>query len=189
MIMTNNEELYEKLLYLRTHGITRESKFMKGNPDGPWYYEQIGLGMNYRITDIQASLGISQLTHLDEFISRRHELAKRYNEALSDLPITTPYMHPETYSAFHLYVIRLKLNEINKTRKEVFELLRKKGISVNVHYIPVHIQPYYKKQGFEYGLYPEAENYYEAAITLPLYPSMTEMEQNRVIESLYESLK
>ncbi len=209
MILTNNEELYEKLLLLRTHGITKTpEKFTNKdlafdrsyftNPKSeidnlqsvnPWYYEQIDLGMNYRITDIQASLGISQLTHLDEFISRRHELAKRYNEALSGLPITTPYMHPETYSAFHLYVIRLKLNEIKKTRKEVFEFLRKKEIGVNVHYIPVHIQPYYKKQGFEYGQYPEAENYYEEAITLPLYLSMTEMEQNRVIESLYESLK
>jgi len=189
MILTNNEELYEKLLCLRTHGITRDSKFMEGNPDGPWYYQQINLGMNYRLTDIQASLGISQLTHLDEFISRRHELAKRYNEALSDLPVTTPYMHPETYSAFHLYVIRLKLNEIKKTRKEVFEFLHKKGIGINVHYIPVHFQPYYKKLGFEYGQYPEAEKHYEETLTIPLSPSMTEKEQNRVIESLYESLK
>jgi dTDP-4-amino-4,6-dideoxygalactose transaminase len=188
MILTNNEELYEKLLYLRTHGITRESKFMEGNSDGPWYYQQIDLGMNYRITDIQASLGISQLTHLDEFISRRYELAKRYNEALSDLPITTPYMHPGTYSAFHLYVIRLKLNEIKKTRKEVFELLRDKEIGVNVHYIPVHIQPYYKKQGFGYGQYPEAENYYEQTISLPLYPSMNKEDQNYVIQSLKEIL-
>jgi len=189
MILTNNEELYEKLLCLRTHGITRDSKFMEGNPDGPWYYEQIGLGMNYRITDIQASLGISQLTHLDEFISRRHELAKIYNEALSDLPITTPYMHPETYSAFHLYVVRLKLDKIKKTRKEVFESLRKNGIGVNVHYIPVHTQPYYRRLGFSYGQFPEAEKYYEEAITLPLYPSMTEMEQNMVIESLSKLLK
>jgi len=189
MILTNNEELYEKLLCLRTHGITRDSKFMEGNPDGPWYYEQIGLGMNYRITDIQASLGISQLTHLDEFISRRHELAKRYNEALSGLPITTPYMHPEAYSAFHLYVIRLKLNEIKKTRKEVFEFLRKKEIGVNVHYIPVHTQPYYRNLGFSYGQFPESERYYNEVITLPLYSFMTENEQNRVIESLYESLK
>jgi dTDP-4-amino-4,6-dideoxygalactose transaminase len=162
---------------------------MEGNPDGPWYYEQIGLGMNYRITDIQASLGISQLTHLDEFISRRHELAKIYNEALSDLPITTPYMHPETYSAFHLYVVRLKLDKIKKTRKEVFESLRKNGIGVNVHYIPVHTQPYYRRLGFSYGQFPEAEKYYEEAITLPLYPSMTEMEQNMVIESLSKLLK
>lgn len=188
MILTNNEGLYEKLLLLRTHGITRKSKFMEGNSDGPWYYQQIDLGMNYRITDIQASLGISQLTHLDEFISRRHELAKRYSEALSDLPITTPYMHPETYSAFHLYVIRLKLNEIKKTKKEVFEFLHKKGIGLNVHYIPVHIQPYYKKQGFEYGQYPEAENYYEEAISLPLYPSMNKDDQNYVIQSLKEIL-
>jgi UDP-4-amino-4,6-dideoxy-N-acetyl-beta-L-altrosamine transaminase len=189
MILTNNEELYEKLLLLRTHGITRESKFMEGNSDGPWYYQQIDLGMNYRITDIQASLGISQLTHLDEFISRRHELAKRYNEALSDLPVTTPYMHPETYSAFHLYVIRLKLNEIKKTRKEVFEFLHKKGIGLNVHYIPVHTQPYYRSLGFSYGQFPESERYYNEVITLPLYPLMTEKEQQKVIDSLHEVLQ
>jgi dTDP-4-amino-4,6-dideoxygalactose transaminase len=217
MILTNNEGLYEKLLLLRTHGITKTpEKFTNkdlafANPQSlaqtagrtaprhaeidnlqssnPWYYQQIGLGMNYRITDIQASLGISQLKRIDDFVSKRHELAQQYNKSLSGLPLILPYQHPDNYSAFHLYVVRLKLDKINKTRKEVFGFLRKKGIGINVHYIPVHIQPYYKKQGFEYGQYPEAENYYEEAITLPLYPSMTEMEQNRVIESLYESLK
>jgi dTDP-4-amino-4,6-dideoxygalactose transaminase len=189
MILTNNEELYEKLLYLRNHGITRESKFMEGNSDGPWYYQQIDLGMNYRITDIQVSLGISQLKRIDDFVLKRHELAQQYNKSLSGLPLILPYQHPDNYSAFHLYVVRLKLDKINKTRKEVFGFLRKKGIGINVHYIPVHIQPYYKKQGFKYGQYPEVENYYEEAITLPLYPSMTKMEQNSVIESLYESLK
>jgi len=186
MILTNNEELYEKLLYLRSHGITRESKFMEGNSDGPWYYQQIDLGMNYRITDIQASLGISQLKRIDYFVSKRHELAQQYNKSLSGLPLILPYQHPDNYSAFHLYVVRLKLDKINKTRKEVFELLREKGIGVNVHYIPVHIQPYYKERGFEYGQYPEAENYYEEAISLPLYPLMAENEQNRVVGSLCE---
>jgi len=189
MILTNNEELYEKLLYLRTHGITRESKFMEGNSDGPWYYQQIDLGMNYRITDIQVSLGISQLKRIDDFVSKRHELAQQYNKSLSGLPLILPYQHPDNYSAYHLYVVRLKLDKINKTRKEVFEFLRNKEIGVNVHYIPVHIQPYYKKQGFEYGQYPEAENYYEEAITLPLYPLMTEKEQQKVIDSLHEVLQ
>jgi UDP-4-amino-4,6-dideoxy-N-acetyl-beta-L-altrosamine transaminase len=209
MILTNNEELYETLLILRTHGITKTpEKFTNKdlafdkpyftNPKSeidnlqlvnPWYYEQIDLGMNYRITDIQASLGISQLTHLDEFVSRRHELAQQYNKSLSSLPLILPYQHPDNYSAFHLYVVRLKLDKINKTRKEVFEFLHKKGIGINVHYIPVHIQPYYEKQGFEYGQYPEAENYYEEAITLPLYPSMTEKEQQKVINSLHEVLQ
>ena len=189
MILTNNEELYEKLLYLRTHGITRESKFMEGNSDGPWYYQQIDLGMNYRITDIQASLGISQLKRIDDFVSKRYELAQQYNKSLSGLPLILPYQHSDNYSAYHLYVVRLKLDKINKTRKEVFEFLRNKEIGVNVHYIPVHIQPYYKKQGFEYGQYPEAENYYEEAITLPLYPLMTEKEQQKVIDSLHEVLQ
>jgi len=188
MILTNNEELYEKLLSLRTHGITRESKFMEGNSDGPWYYQQIDLGMNYRITDIQASLGISQLKRIDDFVSKRYELAQQYNKSLSGLPLILPYLHPDNYSAFHLYVVRLKLNKTDKTRKEVFGFLREKRIGVNVHYIPVYIHPYYKKQGFEYGQYPEAENYYEEAISLPLYPSMNKDDQNYVIQSLKEIL-
>jgi len=189
MILTNNEELYEKFLYLRTHGITRESKLMEGNPDGPWYYQQIDLGMNYRITDIQASLGISQLKRIDDFVLKRHELAQLYNKSLSGLPLILPYQHPDNYSAFHLYVVRLKLKELGKIRKKVFVELRRKGICVNVHYIPVHTQPYYQSIGFSYGQFPESERYYSEAITLPLYPSMTEMELNKVIESLYESLK
>jgi len=189
MILTNNEELYEKLLSLRTHGITRKSKFMEGNSDGPWYYQQIDLGMNYRITDIQASLGISQLKRIDDFVSKRYELTQQYNKSLSGLPLILPYQHSDNYSAYHLYVVRLKLDKINKTRKEVFEFLRNKEIGVNVHYIPVHIQPYYKKQGFEYGQYPESENYYEEALTIPLHPSITEKEQHRVIDSLHEVLQ
>jgi UDP-4-amino-4,6-dideoxy-N-acetyl-beta-L-altrosamine transaminase len=189
MVLTNKDDLYQKLIRLRTHGITRESKFMEGDSDGPWYYQQIDLGMNYRITDIQASLGISQLKRIDDFVSKRHELAQQYNKSLSGLPLILPYQHPDNYSAYHLYVVRLKLDKINKTRKEVFEFLRNKEIGVNVHYIPVHIQPYYKKQGFEYGQYPEAENYYEEAITLPLYPLMTEKEQQKVIDSLHEVLQ
>jgi dTDP-4-amino-4,6-dideoxygalactose transaminase len=208
MILTNNVELYEKLLLLRTHGITKTpEKFTNKklaidnsyftNPQSaidnrqstnPWYYEQIDIGMNYRITDIQASLGISQLKRLNGFVSKRYELAQQYNKLLSGLPLILPYQHPDNYSAFHLYVVRLKLEKINKTRKEVFEFLRKKGIGVNVHYIPVHIQPYYKKQGFEHGQYPEAENYYEETITLPLYPTMTELEQEKVVNAIQEAL-
>jgi UDP-4-amino-4,6-dideoxy-N-acetyl-beta-L-altrosamine transaminase len=209
MILTNNEELYEKLLLLRTHGITKTpEKFTNKrlaignsyitNPQAaidnrqtasPWYYQQIDLGMNYRITDIQASLGISQLKRIDDFVSKRYELAQQYNKSLSGLPLILPYLHPDNYSAFHLYVVRLKLDKINKTRKEVFGFLREKGIGVNVHYIPVHIQPYYKKQGFEYGQYPEAEKYYEEALTIPLFPSITEKEQHKVIDSLREVLQ
>jgi dTDP-4-amino-4,6-dideoxygalactose transaminase len=145
--------------------------------------------MNYRMTDIQAALGLSQLDRIDEFVVRRRELVRRYNEQFSGFPLTIPWQYSDAHSAFHLYVVRLKLDKIKKTRKEVFEFLRKKGIGVNVHYIPVHIQPYYKKQGFGYGQYPEAENYYEEAITLPLYPSMTESEQNTVADSLLLALQ
>lgn len=188
MILTNNNDLYQKLILLRTHGITRNSAFMEGESEGDWYYQQIELGMNYRITDIQAALGLSQLRRIDKFVSRRHELVQRYNETLSDIPLTLPWQHPDTYSAFHLYVVRLKLKEISKTRKEVFDFLRKKGIGVNVHYIPVHTQPYYRKLGFPSGQFPEVERYYEEAVTLPLFPSMTEEEQDYIISVLRETL-
>jgi len=141
------------------------------------------------MTDIQAALGLSQLDRIDEFIARRRELVRRYNELFSDFPLTIPWQYSDAHSAFHLYVVRLKLDKIKKTRKEVFESLREKGIGVNVHYIPVHTHPYYRRLGFSYGQFPEAEKYYEEAITLPLYPSMTESEQNKVIDSLLLALQ
>ena len=188
MVLTNRSDLYDKLICLRTHGITRNSHLMTDKSHGPWYYQQIDLGMNYRITDIQAAMGLSQLRRIDMFVSRRHELAQRYNEALSDLPLILPWQHPDAYSSFHLYVVRLKLDKINKTRGEVFEKLHHKGIGVNVHYIPVHTQPFYTRLGFFKGQFPEAEKYYEEAITLPLFPSMTDKEQDRVIQALEEVL-
>ena len=184
MVLTNKDDLYQKLIRLRTHGITRDNQFMEGESDGPWYYQQIELGMNYRMTDIQAALGLSQLDRIDEFIVRRRELVRRYNELFSDFPLTIPWQYSDAHSAFHLYVVRLKLDKIKKTRKEVFEELREKGIGVNVHYIPVHTQPYYRRLGFSCGQFPEAEKYYEEAITLPLYPSMTEKEQGYVVSTL-----
>jgi dTDP-4-amino-4,6-dideoxygalactose transaminase len=188
MIVTNNEELYRKLLLLRTHGITRDPELMEGGSEGPWYYQQIDLGLNYRITDIQASLGLSQLKRLDEFVSMRNRLARRYNEALSALPLRLPIVHPDAYSSFHLYIIRLRLDEMRRTRNEIFEMLRERGIGVNVHYIPVHTQPYYRRLGFSPGDFPQAERYYQEAISLPLYPSMTVKEQDKVITSLNELL-
>jgi len=188
MVLTNNKDFYQKLILLRTHGITKDVSFMEGESEGDWYYQQIELGVNYRMTDIQAALGLSQLRRIDKFVIRRRELAHRYNKLLSDLPLTLPWQHPDTYSAFHLYVIRLKLDETQKTRREVFEALRQLKIGVNVHYIPVHIHPYYRKLGFSYGQFPEAEKYYEEAITLPLYPAMSEKELDYVISMLRKVL-
>ncbi len=188
MVLTNREDLYEKLLRLRTHGITRDSRFLSSTSQGPWYYEQLELGLHYRITDLQAALGLSQLERLDAFVARRRALAKRYDEALADLPVTLPWQHQDTRSAHHLYVIRLRTARLRKTRREVFEALRKRGIGVNVHYIPVHTQPYYRSLGFRLGMFPESERYYDEAITIPLYPKMTDQEQDKVIAALREVL-
>ncbi len=188
MILTNQEELAERMRLLSSHSITRDPRLMTKEPEGPWYYEQIDLGYNYRMTDIQAALGLSQLQHLDEFVSRRNKLAGRYDHILADLPVTTPRQHPDTYSAWHLYVIRLNLGNLASSRREVFDYLRDQGIGVNVHYIPVHTQPYYRRMGFEWGMFPEAEQYYQEAITLPLFPAMTGEEQDRVVDALKDIL-
>ena len=188
MITTNDKSLYEKLLRLRTHGITRQPDLMTGESPGPWYYQQVELGYNYRITDMQAILGASQMKRLDQFVKRRHELVNRYNQVLKDLPLTLPWQHPDTYAAYHLYVIRLNSDQTNKTRRQVFEELRRAGIGVNVHYIPVHTQPYYQKRGFKQGDFPQAEEYYCQAISLPLYYDFTQEEQDYVIKVLKEVL-
>jgi UDP-4-amino-4,6-dideoxy-N-acetyl-beta-L-altrosamine transaminase len=189
MVLTNSRKFYEKLVRLRSHGITRDPALMEGESHGPWYYQQIELGFNYRMTDIQAALGASQMERLDEFVRQRHRLAKRYDEAFVDLPVILPWQHPDTYSAFHLYVIRLRLDRIGKTHRQVFEELRAGGILVNLHYIPVHIQPYYRNSGFSAGDFPEAERYYSEAISLPLYSGLAESDQDRVICALREVLQ
>jgi UDP-4-amino-4,6-dideoxy-N-acetyl-beta-L-altrosamine transaminase len=176
MILTNRKDLYEKLLRLRTHGITRDPGLMEGETHGPWYYQQIELGFNYRITDIQAALGLAQLQKIEKFLQRRRYLAERYNKELKDLPVILPYQHPETESAWHLYVIRVEATR----RREIFGRLREEGILVNVHYIPVHTQPYYRRLGFRPGDFPEAERYYNEAITLPLFYGLRDEEQQRV---------
>ncbi|NEO24425.1 MAG: UDP-4-amino-4,6-dideoxy-N-acetyl-beta-L-altrosamine transaminase [Moorea sp. SIO4G2] len=188
MVLTNQADLYEKLIRLRTHGITRKPELMKGESDGPWYYQQLELGFNYRITDIQAALGVSQMQRLEEFVERRRFLAERYNQLLSDLPLTLPWQHPDTNSSWHLYVIRLNLDKINKTHRQVFEELRSLGIGVNLHYIPVHTQPYYQELGFGWGDFPEAEKYYQEAISIPLHYGLTEQEQDRIVTSLSKIL-
>lgn len=184
MILTNRQDLYEKLVRLRSHGITRDPMLMEGESDGPWYYQQIELGFNYRITDIQAGLGVSQIRRLDEFVARRRNLAARYDTLMQDLPLTLPWQHPDAYSAFHLYVVRLHLDAIGKSHRQVFDEMRQQGVGVNLHYIPVHTQPYYRGMGFKPDDFPEAEEYYREAISLPLYPGLSDSEQDRVVQAL-----
>ena len=189
MALTNNKRLAEKMELFRSHGITRDAERMTQDPDGSWYYQQIDLGFNYRMTELQAALGVSQMSRLDEYVQKRHLLAEQYNRALADLPLTLPWQHPDSYSGMHLYVIRLKLDKISSSHKEIFESLRQSGIGVNLHYIPVHTQPYYQKKGFKFGDYPEAECYYREAISIPLYHGMTTGQQETVISALHETLK
>jgi UDP-4-amino-4,6-dideoxy-N-acetyl-beta-L-altrosamine transaminase len=189
MALTNRDDLYEKLIRLRTHGITRDARWMEGHTHGPWYYQQLELGYNYRITDMQSALGLSQMQRLDFFVQRRGELVRRYDQLLEGLPVTLPWQHTDAQSAWHLYVIRLQLRCLSKTHRQVFEELRAAGIGVNLHYIPVHTQPYYRKLGFGEGQFPEAEQYYREAISLPLYAKLTEVEQDRVISTLRQILK
>ncbi|MEW5790346.1 MAG: UDP-4-amino-4,6-dideoxy-N-acetyl-beta-L-altrosamine transaminase [Pseudomonadota bacterium] len=188
MALTNDSGLARRLQRLRSHGISREPESMRQAPEGPWCYEQIELGFNYRLTDIQAALGLSQLQRLDGFVERRHELARRYDALLAGLPVIAPWRHPDAHSAFHLYVIRLRLDAISRTRREVFAALREAGIGVNVHYIPIHTQPYYRQLGFMPGTFPQAEKYYAAAITLPLHPQLTTEEQDKVCSALCEAV-
>ena len=188
MALTNSDELAGKMDLLRSHGITRDSELMTHEPDGPWYYQQVDLGFNYRMTELQAALGLSQLERLDDYVARRHKIAERYNELLEDLPITAPWQHPDGYSGLHLYVIRLKLNELSVTHKRVFDSLREQGIGVNLHYIPVHTQPYYQQFGFKADDFPEAMNYYREAISLPMYPNLTDDEQNNVVKAFQKAL-
>jgi UDP-4-amino-4,6-dideoxy-N-acetyl-beta-L-altrosamine transaminase len=184
MVVTNRADLYEKLLLLRNHGITRDENLMKCASEGPWYYEQVELGWNYRLTDVHCALGISQMAKLDKFVERRRELARRYDELLKALPVNTPWQNPHTNSSWHLYVIRLRLDQIKKTRNEVVVELRERGIGVQIHYIPVHTQPYYRELGFKRGDFPEAEKFYAEAISLPMFPAMTNADQDRVVETL-----
>jgi UDP-4-amino-4,6-dideoxy-N-acetyl-beta-L-altrosamine transaminase len=183
-VMTQDAELARRLARLRSHGITRDASEMTHAPDGPWYYQQIELGWNYRLTDLQAALGVSQIARLAEIVACRNALAERYDRLLADLPVTCPGRQADTLSSFHLYVIRVPAAH----HLEIFEGLRAGGIGVNLHYIPVHLQPYYRALGHEPGGFPEAEQYYREAISLPLYPGLTTQMQDRVVECLRHEL-
>lgn len=190
MVLTNNKDMYDKLLLYRSHGITRAPELMTKEADGPWYYQQIDLGFNYRMTDMQAALGYSQMHKIDEFVARRRELAARYNELLKDLDmLKLPYQDESTASSWHLYIVRVDFSKISKTKKQIFAEMKDKGICLNLHYIPVHTQPYYEKLGFKQGDFPVSEKYYEEAFTLPLYYSLTNEQQDYIIEALKEVLK
>jgi UDP-4-amino-4,6-dideoxy-N-acetyl-beta-L-altrosamine transaminase len=184
MALTNDAGLARKLALLRSHGITRDAAEMTHTPDGPWYYQQIALGFNYRMTDLQAALGLSQLERLTEYVARRHDIASEYDQAFSTLPLKTPWQHSDAYSAYHLYVIRLDLQRMHKAHRDVFCALRDADLGVNLHYIPVHLQPVYRDMGFAKGAFPEAEQYYAEAISLPMYPGLTDSQQAKVIDTL-----
>ena len=187
--VTNDEVFAQKLSLCRSHGITRDKNLMTEPSHGDWYYQQIALGYNYRMTDLQAALGINQMQRLNQFVAKRHEIARRYDVLLKPLPVVIPFQLENTYSALHLYVIRLRLEQITLSHKEVFDALRTNGIGANLHYIPVHIQPFYKSMGFKGGDFPEAEKYYAEAISLPMYPDLSENDQNKVVDILAFLLK
>jgi len=188
MAVTQQPELASKMALLRSHGITRDVDAMTHQSDGPWYYQQIDLGFNYRMTDLQAALGLSQLTKLDEFILRRHQIASHYLQHLEILPISFQSHFEANSSAMHLFVIRVHLNKDNNFREKVFIKLRDMGVGVNVHYIPVHLQPYYKKLGFKEGDFPEVENYYREVISLPMYYELGDEGVSYIVQCLKEVL-
>ncbi|MCW5300593.1 UDP-4-amino-4,6-dideoxy-N-acetyl-beta-L-altrosamine transaminase [Herbaspirillum lusitanum] len=189
MVLTRDDALAKSVRQLRTHGITSDPADMVFREPGEiWNYQQTELGFNYRMTDIQAALGASQAQRLEEFVARRHAIARRYDELLEKLPVITPWQHPDSYSGFHLYVIRLDLTKIERTHKQVYEAMRAVGVLVNIHYIPVYRQPYYEKMGFKKGYCPEAEQYYAETLSLPLFPTLTAEEQDFVVDKLGDIL-
>jgi UDP-4-amino-4,6-dideoxy-N-acetyl-beta-L-altrosamine transaminase len=189
MALTNNDQLANRLGLLRSHGVTRDPALMTQPMHGPWHYQQVDLGFNYRMTDIQAALGVSQMNRLEGYVIRRHQIAHRYNDLLAGLPLTLPWQDPNSISAYHLYVIRLQLDRITLSHREVFEALRAREIMVNLHYIPVHTQPYYQEKGFNYGDYPCSETHYKESISIPIYPAMSDLEQIQTTNAIREIVR
>ena len=185
---TNSKELAEKMQLYRSHGITRDESLMTNKPDGDWYYQQVDLGFNYRMTELQAALGVSQIQRLDEFVSKRHILQERYSSLLNGLPILKPYQDKDSYSALHLYPVQVDLDSVDKSRQQIFDELRQSGIGVNVHYIPIHTQPYYQQLGFQEGDFPNSEVYYDRIISIPLFHAMTIEQQDKVCNSIKKAL-
>jgi len=188
MILTNNKEIAEKVNLYRSHGVTRDTNKMFNKNEGLWYYEQLLLGFNFRMNEIQASLGISQMNSLDKFISKRNEVSQMYMKNLKNLPLTFQKVRNEDLSAWHLFIIHLKLDQLELTRLEIYNSLREKGIGVNVHYIPVHLQPFYRNLGFKRGDYPNSESYYDGALTIPMYTKLKKKDIEFVIQALQESI-
>jgi UDP-4-amino-4,6-dideoxy-N-acetyl-beta-L-altrosamine transaminase len=190
MAVTNDATLAQHMRLFRSHGISSTAADMQPRPAQEiWNYQQIDLGFNYRMTDLHAALGLSQMQRIDAFVTKRHAIAKRYDQLLSSLPVLTPWQHADSYSGYHLYVIRLKLNEINKTQRQVYNAFYAAEIGVNVHYIPVYRQPYYEQMGFNMGYCPQAEQYYSEAISIPMYPGLTINQQDFVVQTLRLALE
>ena len=189
MATTNSADLARRMSELRSHGITREDKSMHSRPkDEIWNYQQTDLGYNYRMTDIQAALGLSQLSKLDDFVESRHNIVRIYSEKLELLPISLPWQHPDSWSSFHLYPIRIREIEAGISQRHLYKKFHDSQIEVNLHYIPVYLQPFYEAMGFERGYCPESENYFREAISLPIFSSMSKEELERVVTVLTESL-
>lgn len=186
---TNNQYLLQRMKLYRSHGITRNPDLMTKEPEGDWYYQQIDLGFNYRMTDLQAALGVSQMKRLDECVALRHKYKLRYDQLLKDLTLTLPYQSQESYSALHLYPIQINRERSDSSRKEVFQELRDNGIGVNVHYLPIHMHPYYQNMGFQKSNFPNSEHYYDNAISIPLFHTMTVTQQDAVVAVLKTKLK
>lgn len=189
MALTRDAELARKITLLRSHGITRDPTQMTCVSEGPWFYQQIELGFNYRLTDLQAALGLSQMDRVDQYVAQRNHLANRYDELLSAMPVTTPWQSPDSYSSRHLYVIRIQLEKVKKSQREIFETLRASGIEVNLHYIPVYRHPYYERMGFIASDFPESQQYYAEAVSLPMYATLNESQQDRVVAALASTLQ